>query len=109
VSTRGKVYRVRRLGFHWVVCKVARPDGESYWLPHILCHSPDGFGFGYGGSGPADLALSLTVDATGERDGYQQVKWSLVATMSGEDGEVTEEQIREVVEAATRTIPAGRS
>jgi len=28
-------------------------------LPHVLCHSPDGFEWGYHGSGPSDLALSL--------------------------------------------------
>ena len=29
-------------------------------------HSPDGFEWGYGGSGPAQLALALLCDATGD-------------------------------------------
>lgn len=29
-------------------------------------HSPDGFQWGYGGSGPAQLALALVADATGD-------------------------------------------
>lgn len=31
-------------------------------------HSPTGFEWGYGGSGPAQLALALLLDATGEKD-----------------------------------------
>lgn len=30
-----------------------------------MLHSPTGFNWGYGGSGPADLALSLLMDALG--------------------------------------------
>lgn len=29
-------------------------------------HSPDGFNWGYGGSGPAQLALALLLDVTGD-------------------------------------------
>lgn len=32
----------------------------------IWNHSPDGFNWGYGGSGPAQLALALLLDATGD-------------------------------------------
>ena len=34
----------------------------------IINHSPDGFNCGYGGSGPAQLALALLLDATGDPD-----------------------------------------
>lgn len=34
----------------------------------IWNHSPDGFNWGYGGSGPAQLALALLLDVTGDRE-----------------------------------------
>lgn len=33
--------------------------GKVEDLPHVVHHSPTGYGCGYGGSGPADLALSM--------------------------------------------------
>lgn len=46
-------------------------------------HSPDGFEWGYGGSGPAQLALALVADATGDdelaRKVYQKFKFEIVA------------------------------
>lgn len=49
----------------------------------IVNHSPTGFCWGYGGSGPAQLALALLLDVTGDRDtallNYQEFKWQVVA------------------------------
>lgn len=49
----------------------------------IINHSPDGFSWGYGGSGPAQLALGLLLDVTGDRGiatrFYQDFKWEVVA------------------------------
>lgn len=46
-------------------------------------HSPTGFEWGYCGSGPAQLALALLLDATGEKqlavDYHQQLKSEVVA------------------------------
>ncbi|PWU19899.1 MAG: hypothetical protein C5B50_05565 [Verrucomicrobia bacterium] len=46
-------------------------------------HSPAGFEWGYGGSGPAQLALALLMDASGDQNlamrHYQQFKFSFVA------------------------------
>jgi hypothetical protein len=42
-------------------------DGVESPLRHVVMHSPTGFAWSYGGSGPADLALSLLVDALGDR------------------------------------------
>jgi hypothetical protein len=46
-------------------------------------HSPDGFAWGYGGSGPAQLALALLYDATGDKGlalhNYQIFKWEIIA------------------------------
>jgi hypothetical protein len=49
----------------------------------LVNHSPDGFNWGYGGSGPAQLALGLLLDATGNQDlalaYYQKFKGEVVA------------------------------
>ncbi len=62
-----------------------------------LCnHSPDGFQWGYGGSGPAQLALALLLDASGDSDralaGHQAFKRAFVAGW-GEKWEITTEEI----------------
>jgi hypothetical protein len=60
-------------------------------------HSPDGFQWGYGGSGPAQLALALLLDATGDPELsfelHQDFKWAFVATWA-EKWEITTEQIK---------------
>lgn len=52
-------------------------------------HSPTGFEWGYGGSGPAQLALALCADATGNDElalqVYQHYKESVVAHLDRED------------------------
>lgn len=40
-------------------------------LRHIVYHSPTGMEWSYTGSGPADLALSILVDALGENRRWQ--------------------------------------
>lgn len=59
-------------------------------------HSPDGFNWGYGGSGPAQLALALLLDVTGDRNialaHYQQFKWAIVAKL-GVEWVITTEEI----------------
>ena len=57
---------------------VTRPAGSPLPLtPSLLLanHSPDGFGWGYGGSGPAQLALALLLDCTGDAD--TALRWSM--------------------------------
>ncbi len=44
-----------------------KENGISRGLKHIQYHSPAGVNWGYAGSGPADLALSLLVDAFEEQ------------------------------------------
>lgn len=48
-------------------------------------HSPDGFQWGYHGSGPAQLALALVADATGDDQlalkVYQKFKREIVGTL----------------------------
>jgi len=75
-------------------------DGEPLSLAPSLklhSHSPDGFNWGYGGSGPAQLALALLYDVTGNKDialaNYQDFKWYYVAQL-GEHWQITDEEIQ---------------
>lgn len=61
-------------------------------------HSPDGFNWGYGGSGPAQLALALLLDVTGDPAvalaHHQDFKWQYVAGWpKGSDWEISSEEI----------------
>jgi hypothetical protein len=52
-------------------------------------HSPTGFEWGYGGSGPAQLALALLADATGnDRRAvklHQRFKWKIIAPIKRDE------------------------
>lgn len=67
----------------------------------IWNHSPDGFNWGYQGSGPAQLALALLLDATGDPDIsgslHQDFKRAKVASWQ-DDWEITSEEILAWVE-----------
>ena len=62
----------------------------------LINHSLDGFNWGYGGSGPAQLALALLYDATGDRERalryYQDFKWQYIAGWRNE-WRITSEEI----------------
>lgn len=84
---------------------VIQPNGEAYPLNprfDLRMHSPDGFNFGYGGSGPSQLALALLADALGDDDraqaNYQAVKFRVIGRLSGDRFELTEQQLRQVVD-----------
>jgi hypothetical protein len=68
-------------------------------------HSPTGYEWGYAGSGPAQLALALVLDATGDPAvalrTYQWFKFAAVACWD-QEWEVTAGRIQEWVEQATR-------
>lgn len=59
---------------------------------------PDGAEWGYGGSGPAQLALALLADATGDdgqaQKSYQRFKWEVVAGFNREQFLITQAEIR---------------
>jgi hypothetical protein len=44
-------------------------------------HSPDGFNWGYGGSGPAQLALAIMLELTGDYTGYQAFKENVISRL----------------------------
>ena len=64
-QTPETVYRGLRTPDGVVVTRDGEPlspaPSQTIWN-----HSPDGFEWGYGGSGPAQLALGLLLDATGD-------------------------------------------
>jgi hypothetical protein len=68
----------------------------------LRSHSPTGFAWGYSGSGPAQLALALLMDATGEPTPalrhYQELKFRFVAGWR-EEWCITETEIRSFVAA----------
>ncbi len=86
-------------------CSVRTPNkGHQAPLPHLVHHSPDGFEWGYNGSGPADLARSIVGLILRESIPhpllYQAVKQRCLSMMPEEGGEVTEAEVRKVMEAA---------
>ncbi len=68
---------------------------DGHWLDpapsqKLRNHSPDGYNWGYGGSGPAQLALAIILELTGEAEGYQDFKWKYIAGLPiDEDFEIT--------------------
>jgi hypothetical protein len=67
-------------------------------------HSPTGFEWGYGGSGPAQLALALLADATGDADrarqAHQRFKAEYVARLArNERWDITDQDVRIIVGA----------
>lgn len=76
---------------------VTRPDGSNLDPAPSLelrTHSPGGFAWGYSGSGPAQLALALLLDRTGDPDAalkhYQRLKRDIVAAWPWPGGWVLE-------------------
>ncbi len=93
-----KIYRGRRTETGCVVTV----DGHD--LPprlDLFNHSPTGFEWGYHGSGPAQLALALLADATGDDKLalrlYQDFKRDTIANYSQsefDDWQLTQDWIR---------------
>jgi hypothetical protein len=70
--------------------------------------SPTGFEWGYGGSGPAQLALAILADATGDDDLalrlHQPFKWTWIAPLprrSPWPWRITLEQVQQFVRTQT--------
>lgn len=73
------------------ICKALPPRND------LSNHSPDGFEWGYGGSGPAQLALALLADATGNDalalEYHQRFKFAHVARLSGNTWQMTQQGV----------------
>ena len=76
----------------------------------IWNHSPTGFNWGYGGSGPAQLALALLYDVTGEEELsvrlHQHFKAEFVAGW-GDIWEITDIDIQRWVDSQLATYFLG--
>lgn len=96
----GKVYRGFRVQGEAFVTVAPPGGGVLPLLPgdslKIRDHSPTGFNWGYHGSGPAQLALAILLDATGDAeralDQYQAFKWDVVSRFKDE-WSVTEAEV----------------
>ena len=66
-------------------------------------HSPTGFAWGYGGSGPAQLALAMLADVTGDDATalrhYQRFKFDKIAPLPSGEWEITAEQVNDWLQA----------
>lgn len=75
---------------------------------YIHNHSPDGYEWGYCGSGPAQLALSLLLDATGRRGTavrlYQDFKREIVACLAHDQWALGQDEILAWVAAHPSTV-----
>jgi Family of unknown function (DUF6166) len=65
-------------------------------------HSPTGFCWGYNGSGPAQTALAILADYSGDDQTalrlYQQFKWAVISQLPMDSGfELTSEEIDKAI------------
>jgi hypothetical protein len=72
-------------------------------------HSPDGFNWGYGGSGPAQLALALLLDVSGNSNTalahYQRFKWEKIAALELDlPWDMSESEIENWLQATTGAL-----
>jgi hypothetical protein len=89
-----KTYRGRRQGHVPEVTADGRPLDPRL---DLCSHSPTGFEWGYGGSGPAQLALALLADHTGDDEEavrlHQDLKRLVVARLPFRGWELTGRQM----------------
>jgi hypothetical protein len=73
----------------------------------------DALNWGYGGSGPAQLALALAADVTGDDElaqgAYQKLKFRLVGRLPSDGWALTEQQFREAIRQIQEERNQGRS
>jgi hypothetical protein len=89
------------------VCKIRRLDPNRKLTTlrlepslKVENHSPAGFTWGYGGSGPAQTALALLLDWTGDREVASQLHQDfkfLVVSRLGESWTLTGQQISDTI------------
>ncbi|MGL4554805.1 MAG: DUF6166 domain-containing protein [Gemmataceae bacterium] len=79
-------------------CRVTVDDRPLALRHDLRNHSPDGPEWGYSGSGPAQLALALLADATGDDElaqaQYQRFKREVVAVFERDRFLITQAEIR---------------
>jgi hypothetical protein len=92
------IYAGERRGAESWVTRDGRPLAILDSLA-VRNHSPTGFNWGYGGSGPAQLALAILIDFTGNKtiaEGlYQDFKFAVIANLDEQRWVITGAQIRQ--------------
>lgn len=87
--------------------QILRPHDSQ----QLFNHSPDGFNWGYGGSGPAQLALALLLDSTGDPGvaltQHQNFKRCFVADW-GDEWEITQNEIIAWLNSPAKDKPVSR-
>jgi len=98
-----KLYRGTRVpGARVARVMIYRAGQAAQLLPmrlDLFNHSPAGLEWGYGGSGPAQLALALLADATGDDNLavklHQSFKWAIIASLHRDhDWEISADAIQ---------------
>lgn len=102
------VYKGERVDQRCVVLVLVRRDGafihSSPLRPRLDLrnHSPKGFEWGYGGSGPAQLALAICADHTGNDEFaktiYQDFKWRVIGPINTDAWELTSEEVQKHID-----------
>lgn len=99
---RGYQKRTKQGGF-----LVTKDDEPLSPVPSqkLYDHSPNGFNWNYQGSGPAQLALALLLDVTGDKDLalrlYQPFKREIIARL-GTPWRMTTESVQRWLEGRTK-------
>jgi hypothetical protein len=92
--------------FTWDTLAPARPV-QLDQARELRDHSTTGFAWGYGGSGPAQLALAMLYEATGNQDFslclYQDLKFTVVSKLEGACWSMSEEQLLKTTVSIART------
>jgi hypothetical protein len=78
----------------------------------LVNHSPNGFEWGYGGSGPAQLALAILLDLTGDAGRsehlHQPFKWKFIASAPKGGFRLTEDEIWAWISTVQPDVPIKR-
>lgn len=105
-------YRGIRINDEAGPCSVYRDEDGSVTVldpsrsQRIVNHSPTGFNWGYFGSGPAQLALGILLDVTGEPETaerhHQEFKFEFIGGW-GDKWEITAEEVKHWLKNAKKS------
>ena len=102
-----KQYAGRRQGYAAIVTVDGRPLNPRLDLWN---HSPTGFEWGYGGSGPAQLALAILADHSGNDQQafnfYHRFKWMVIAKLPIGSWTLTSREIDQALQTLQESEPA---
>lgn len=75
-----------------IVCRRTINGPEVQGVRYRWRYHSTELNWGYGGSGPADFALNILLEATGDKEAawlyHQAFKWDVIANLPWEGGEI---------------------